>query len=39
MLKYPNFGKKSLAEIKEILAEMKLSLKAKDNGAGKDKEE
>ncbi len=30
MLKYPNFGKKSLAEIKEILVEMKLSLGMKD---------
>ncbi len=30
MLKYPNFGKKSLAEIKEILAEMGLSLGMKD---------
>ena len=25
MLKYPNFGKKSLSEVKEILAEMSLS--------------
>ncbi len=32
MLKYPNFGKKSLAEIKEILAEMGLSLGMKDSG-------
>ncbi|NOX97829.1 MAG: DNA-directed RNA polymerase subunit alpha [Nitrospirae bacterium] len=30
MLKYPNFGKKSLAEIKEILAEMGLSLGMQD---------
>ncbi len=30
MLKYPNFGKKSLAEIREILADMKLSLGMKD---------
>ncbi len=30
MLKYPNFGKKSLAEIKEILVDMKLSLGMKD---------
>lgn len=33
MLKYPNFGKKSLAEIKEILAEMGLSLGMKDIGS------
>ena len=30
MLKYPNFGKKSLSEIKEILVEMGLSLGMKD---------
>ena len=30
MLKYPNFGKNSLAEIKKMLAEMKLSLGMKD---------
>ncbi len=33
MLKYPNFGKKSLAEIKEILTEMGLSLGMKDIGS------
>ena len=35
MLKYPNFGKKSLAEVKEILAEMGLSLGMKNIGSQK----
>lgn len=39
MLKYPNFGKKSLAEIKEILTEMCLSLGIKDNEENDEGEE
>lgn len=37
MLEYPNFGKNSLAEIKKILAGMKLSLGMKDSGSQESK--
>ena len=35
MLKYPNFGKKSLAEIKKVLAEQEPSLSMKNSDSQK----